>query len=46
MYLLIALKVVEQRLRISNAEQEDQGSYECVVTDHSGNSKSKREFIR
>ncbi|XP_023347785.1 vascular endothelial growth factor receptor 1, partial [Eurytemora carolleeae] len=39
-------KVVEQRLRISNAEQEDQGSYECVVTDHSGNSKSKREFIR
>jgi hypothetical protein len=39
-------KVVEQQLSISHAEQEDQGTYECVVTDHSGNSKSKREFIR
>jgi len=40
------MKVVEQKLVVLRVEQEDQGTYECIVTDHSKNSRSKREFIR
>jgi len=40
------LKVVEQRLVVLRVVKEDQGTYECIVTDHSKNSRAKREFIR
>jgi hypothetical protein len=33
-------------LDMLQVEKEDQGNYECIVTDHSGNSRNKREFIR
>jgi len=40
------LKVVEQKLQLNNVDKEDQGSYACIVTDHSGNQQTRREFIR
>ena len=40
------LKVVEQKLVLNNVNKEDQGSYACVVTDHSGNKQTRREFVR
>ena len=40
------LKVVEQKLELHRVDKEDQGNYECIVTDHSNNNQSRREFIR
>ena len=40
------LKVVEQKLQLHRVSREDQGSYGCVVTDHSNNRQTRREFIR
>ena len=40
------LKVVEQKLQLHRVDKEDQGNYECIVTDHSNNNQSRREFIR
>ncbi len=35
-----------QTLEIRDATKDDQGAYECRVTDHSGNTKSRSEFVR
>lgn len=40
------LKVVEQKILLHNVEKEDQGNYMCIVTDHSGNTKTRREYVR
>ena len=40
------LKVVEQKLQLHRVDKEDQGSYACIVTDHSNNQQTRREFIR
>ena len=40
------LKVVEQKLQLNNVDKEDQGSYACIVTDHSNNQQTRREFVR
>ena len=40
------LKVVEQTLKLHRVDKEDQGSYACTVTDHSGNKQTRREFVR
>lgn len=40
------LKVVEQKLKLHKVDKEDQGNYACVVTDHSNNQQTRREFIR
>ena len=40
------LKVVEQKLKLHRVDKEDQGSYACIVTDHSNNQQTRREFIR
>ena len=37
---------MEQKLLLRNVENEDQGNYRCLVTDHSGNTKARREFVR
>uniref|UniRef100_A0A0K2U975 Platelet-derived growth factor receptor-like protein n=1 Tax=Lepeophtheirus salmonis TaxID=72036 RepID=A0A0K2U975_LEPSM len=39
------LKIVEQSLIIHDATLDDQGSYECKVTDHSKNTQTTREFV-
>ena len=36
---------VSQGLTVRRATQKDQGTYTCSVEDHSGNKKSKSEFI-
>ena len=38
--------MVEQRLVLHNVDKEDQGSYACVVKDHSDNQQVRREFVR
>ena len=35
-----------QTLSIQRAKLEDQGSYSCTVTDHSGNKQTRKEFVR
>ena len=40
------LKVVEQKLQLNRVDKEDQGNYQCIVTDHSNNNQTRREFIR
>ena len=35
-----------QSIKIVDASLDDQGSYECKVVDHSGNSQAKSEFVR
>jgi hypothetical protein len=35
-----------QGLTIRRATKDDQGLYECKVQDHSGNTRTKTEFIR
>ena len=40
------LKVVEQGLTVHRATKDDQGIYHCKVTDHSGNTQTKSEFVR
>lgn len=39
-------QVVEQRLQLHRVDKEDQGNYACIVTDHSNNNQTRREFIR
>ena len=36
------LKVVEQKLTLHRVSREDQGSYGCIVRDHSNNNKRER----
>ena len=40
------LKVVEQKLVLHNVDKADQGSYACLVMDHSDNNQVRREFVR
>ena len=40
------LKGVAQKLELRRVDMEDQGNYECIVTDHSNNNQKRREFIR
>ena len=40
------LKVVEQKLVLNNVDKADQGSYACLVMDHSDNNQVRREFVR
>ena len=40
------MQVVEQKLVLNNVDKEDQGSYACLVTDHSDNQQVRREFVR
>lgn len=40
------LKVVEQQLILNNVDKADQGSYVCLVMDHSDNEHKGREFVR
>ena len=40
------LKVVEQKLILRNVNKEDQGTYACLVMDHSDNQKHRKEFVR
>ena len=43
--LMNAFFSVSQGLTVRRATQKDQGTYTCSVEDHSGNKKSKSEFI-
>ncbi len=43
---LILFGLLLKGLTIKKATKDDQGLYECKVVDHSGNTKTKTEFIR
>ena len=42
----IFVQVVEQKLVLHNVDKQDQGSYACLVMDHSENHQIRREFVR